>query len=1164
MKIHGQLKLARNGLASFLRAQQTIQGTIKMHKHFRSNFSMLSKAIALATADHKVRGEPSRAFRLAFLTASGAAFLSTALNSTQTLAAQNEETIIDEVVVTGSRIRRQDYEANSPITTVDSSLFEQTSTVGVETILNQLPQFVPGVTQFSTTNVQNEATSTVGASTVSLRGLGANRNLVLINGRRGQPVNAALTVDTNSIPSSMIQRVEVISGGASAVYGADAIGGVVNFILKDNYEGASLSTRYGMTQDGLNEEYQVSGLFGADVADGRGNVMFGMEYASRQEVNATEVDWRVEQLNNPNIAGGDNFINETYLEPITASNRPSQAAIDKVFSALPPGTITQLSAGGRYLMINPTVDGTGTVFTGGGPLANTATIPGLYKYKGPFERPEYPGVSDRKFMANGALHQNSLDQWVSIPLERFSFSSKGRFEFNDSITGNMEARYSKNRNETVLGFPPSALSGNAAFIPYGDSDIYLASLANQNAVTGYDKAMKPIFNTALLATTPTNPAYRTGGAYGLNCPALGGCTESNAFPFPQEVRNLLNSRPNPNEDVKLNRPLDFLGVRSTQTDTQTFQMITGLDGKLKNDWVWDTYFTHGQTETLVNFNGFASLDRWRGVVQAPNFGVNFRGQNNSELGGQFSGVATCTSGLPVVREFQMSADCFKAIGSNLQNSTKLEQNTFEMNLNGDLLALPAGTLQFSVGASYRDEAYEFNTDNLTSAESFVETALGLYPTSNTLGEFDTKELYGELLVPVISGLPGIKDLRLELGARLSDYSTVGEVDTYKALVDWTIVDWARVRGGYQRANRAPNIGELFLSPTYRRGATGATFGDQCSMDSEGPYSTNPAFNANGQSGANASLALCQAMMGPIATEFYAVAAADQPSGTGLARDEGSLGIQSEEAETWTLGLVLRSPSDDAFWGGFKGSIDWYEIEITDMIALESGDSVFERCLSTTLNPSGSPDTPACTSIGRDPLTGGVQYVGRSYTNEGRALTSGIDVQVDWSGDFSFGAISLNVLGNYNMENITQAFEGVAEIDWVGTTGCELGLECMGYDYRVFTTLSWSDGPYSTSLRWQYYPEIDSGAKARDPNARTRGVHSSYSNFALTAGYRVNDNLSLRMGIDNLFDRLPPFQGGEPWRVAENPLDYNRAPTRAGGGVYDPLGRRFYVSANMQF
>ena len=1078
-----------------------------------------------------------------------------------TLAVAQEEA--EEIVITGSRIRRQDYEANSPITTIEADLFEETSTVGVETILNQLPQFVPAVTQFTTTNVQNEATSTVGASTVSLRGLGSNRNLVLINGRRGQPVNAALVVDTNSIPSSMIERVEIISGGASAVYGADAIGGVVNFILRDNYEGASINTRYGITEDGLNEEYQISGLFGADVAGGRGNVMLGMEYAVRDKVQMSEVDWRREQLANPNVPATDNWLSETYLQPITASNLPTQAAIDSIFPELPAGTLTGLMGGSRYAFINPTPDGTGRVFTGGGPTASTATVAGAQFYTGELEREDFPGVAYRKVLANGLIVENAVDQWVSIPLERYSFSGKGSFDFTDSISGHIEARFSKNKNETVLGFPPAALSGNAAFIPYGTT-IWEDSLASREALLGYDPDGEPQYDPAVLATTPTKAAYRPGGAYGLNCPALGGCAESDVFPFPADMRTLLDSRPDPEEDVRLNRPMDYLGGRTTQTDTTTFQLVVGLEGELANGWTWDTYLSHGETETLVNYGGFASLDRWREVAQSPNFGVNFRGQNNEEAGGQYSGVATCTTGLPLVRDFRISDDCRAAISTNLQNSTKLEQNTFEINIGGDLWELPAGMLQFAVGAGYRDASYVFYTDNLTTNESFVETALGLYPTSNTFGAFDTEEVYGELLVPVLNNLPGVQSLNLELGARYSDYDTIGEVGTYKALLDWTIVDWARVRGGYQKANRAPNIGELFLAPTYRRGATGAIFGDQCSMDSEGPYSTSPEFNVGGAQGAAFSLELCKAMMGAVAADYYAEAPEDQSLNTGLARDEGNLDIQSEEAETWTLGVVLRSPFDDAFWGGFRGSIDWYEIEITDMIALQSGDAVFERCLSPANNPAGNPDIPACRAIGRDPLTGGTQFVGRSYTNEGRALTSGLDLQVDWSGDFSFGGIGVNMLANINMENITQAYDNADEIDWKGTRGCSLGLQCMGYDYSVFSTLRWFNGPWNASLRWRYYPEIDSGAAATDPDTRQRGVHSSYSNFSLNFGYRVSENIRLQGGIDNLFDKLPPWQGGEPWREDENPADYNRAPTRAGGGTYDPLGRRFFISVNMEF
>ena len=137
---------------------------------------------------------------------------------------------LEEVVVTGSRIVRRDYEANSPLQTLDRSAFEQQNSIGLETALNELPQFVPaaqGVTQLQDQSqmTDNFTTLTAGASTVSLRGLGANRNLVLVDGYRAVPVNATMAVDVNSIPAAAIERVEVITGGASSVYGADAVGG---------------------------------------------------------------------------------------------------------------------------------------------------------------------------------------------------------------------------------------------------------------------------------------------------------------------------------------------------------------------------------------------------------------------------------------------------------------------------------------------------------------------------------------------------------------------------------------------------------------------------------------------------------------------------------------------------------------------------------------------------------------------------------------------------------------------------------------------------------------------------------------------------------------------------------------------------------------------------
>src|SRR5262249_46235794 len=156
---------------------------------------------------------------------------------------------------------------------------------------------------------QASATNTPGASTLSLRGLGANRNLVLINGRRGMPVNALGAISINSIPSAAVQRVETITGGASSVYGADAMAGVVNFILKKDYEGAGFDLRSGQTMEGDGEEFRLSGVYGANFADDEGNVLMGFEYSSRGRVRSRDRDWQRAIWEDPSV--GASFFGPT-------------------------------------------------------------------------------------------------------------------------------------------------------------------------------------------------------------------------------------------------------------------------------------------------------------------------------------------------------------------------------------------------------------------------------------------------------------------------------------------------------------------------------------------------------------------------------------------------------------------------------------------------------------------------------------------------------------------------------------------------------------------------------------------------------------------------------------------------------------------------------------
>ena len=154
------------------------------------------------------------------------------------------------IVVTGSRIQRRDFEANSPIVTAGENLLQNSATSAIETSLNKLPSFTPVQTPSLGGDIQPTATNTPGAATVSLRGLGTNRNLVLVDGRRATPANALGVVDINTIPAAAIDRVEIITGGASATYGADAVGGVVNFILKKNFQGLELDGSAGISEIG--------------------------------------------------------------------------------------------------------------------------------------------------------------------------------------------------------------------------------------------------------------------------------------------------------------------------------------------------------------------------------------------------------------------------------------------------------------------------------------------------------------------------------------------------------------------------------------------------------------------------------------------------------------------------------------------------------------------------------------------------------------------------------------------------------------------------------------------------------------------------------------------------------------------------------------------------
>jgi len=979
---------------------------------------------------------------------------------------------LQQVVVTGSRIVRRDYEATSPIVTVDASSFERSSTVGVESSLNLLPQFQPGATQFDAArNIQSSAFGGVGAATVNLRGLGTNRTLVLIDGRRAQPADATLVVDVNSIPSAAIERVEVITGGASAVYGADALSGVVNFILKNDFDGFTADLQSSITEEGDGSETRVNALYGAQLESGRGNVILGADFTKRGAIEIGDRDFYRAGWADPGTTGGS--VRRPYWRPANAPDQASQAALDAAFGQYAPGSASRLA--------NIYFNTDNSLFQANPGLGYNSGDPNMI------------------LRTNGALSQRDTPGLLSSPLERYSAFARARYNINDYVTGYAQANVSSTQVQ-------SRISYNAAFTFWG-------------------------------ASIPFDAQH----------------------PVPDDLRALLLSRENPTANWALDQNTVFAGPQQSETTSNVYQVLAGLRGSLPlGDWTWDVYAAQGRTTTSTSLNeGFLSLQRYREIIQAPFYGEGYVRDASNGF------AISCTSGLSPFSNAPVSQDCLDAVSVDMKNNTNFEQEVFEGSLQGGLFELPAGEVRTALGAAYRKNTVDFSPDSLLSTSSVEAQPIGLYAVSSTSGSTDVWEIYGELLVPLLRDLPMVQALELELGARYSEYNTAGGQNTWKALANWTINDFVTVRGGTQRAARAPNTAELFSGQTLS--VVGFAPVDPCSTLTQAPWG-NVAANPN-----RAQVqALCSAIIGSGTSRF------DQNPGgfTGqfgffpfeIETLAGNSELKPEIARTWTAGLVFRSPFESPLANKLTASVDWYQISIDGVIKSIDSLTTYSLCLNANglSNPTYSLNDPGgfCSFIDRDPITGDRLRVDAPFLNIGGLKTNGVDLQLNYRVDLSDlgfaslpGSLSLNHLVNYLGSYETQASPDAPFLEYVGTVASSLQGTSGQYRWRSLTSIGYNLPTLNVQLSWRHLPSARDGSVVMNPLSTVRGV-PSYDLFNLSAGWQMTDALTLRAGVDNLLNK-------DPLVLSANPPTTNNADNTLAN-YYDVLGRRYYVGLKMSF
>jgi outer membrane receptor protein involved in Fe transport len=967
----------------------------------------------------------------------------------------------EEIVVTGSLIRNPNLEASAPVSVIGADEIELQQANVAEELLRELPGAVANIG--SAVNNGNG-----GASYVDLRGLGSNRNVVLLDGTRIAPAGLVGRVDLNNIPLALIQRVDSLTGGAATTYGADAVTGVVNFITRKDFAGVEIQASEQITEQGDGNIFRVDTTLGANFDDGRGNAVLSIGY---QEA-----------------------------DPVSQGNRKvSQNGIG-TFDGLVGGSNSPTSVPSRFTVPgrNPQVIGTG------GALRDQ-------------------GTADLFNFAPYNIFQT--------PFERFNIFGQANYEIADTVELYTRGLFSKNTVETIIA--PSGVFASSVTV-------------NVN---------NPFLPAAARATFCANNDFQHGGANGsgsaagavgqLNTPGIqtltpAECAAAALATGPTDPRYRTFT-------TTLSRRTTEVGPRISEFVTTIFDYKLGLRGSLTDSLDYDVYGAYGESENIQSLQGYVLTSRARQSLLA-----------NSTT----TCINTANACTPV--------DFFGPEGSiNAEDAEFLQGDTAVRTLtslaqvhgqvSGDLgFASPFAeeTVGFAVGGEYRKYTADQQPDALSRVAGELGGAGGATPEIH--GGFNVKEVFGELIVPLVEDKPFFESLSLEAGIRYSDYevdapgSPSFNTTTYKAGANWEPGAGVKFRGTYARAVRAPNISELF-SPQN-------TVLTNLSVDP--CQGAAPLTNADLR-------AVCLAQGAPA----FTIGSIPQPAaGQVNITTGGNLALKPEKADTYTVGLVFQPE----FLPGFSASLDYYNIKVDGAVAAPLPGDIIAACFANLTAASAT--DPACTAIGRSPGDGGLSGDPATtpglfgvLTNLGTLKTDGIDATFNYRRDLGFAELNLGFIGNYTFNQKYQAGPDALNRECTGfySVNCSFtGSLQPEFQWSQRTTLTFD--ALDVSLLWRHISKFE-----QEPDDIENGNGPAfvgtipgfgqvnmqrvpaYNYFDLTTRLSVTDMISVTFSVINLTDKKPPLLGGNIGSTT-----YNSGNTYPS--TYDALGRRFAISTRVRF
>jgi outer membrane receptor protein involved in Fe transport len=1008
---------------------------------------------------------------------------------------------LQEIIVTGSRIAAPNEVSTSPIQVISSKYIETTGKTDISDLIMQLPQNFNNSLGQDLGNTSSGLTTAGGIATADLRGLGPNRTLVLVDGRRlgqGSPYTfiQSPAPDLDQIPGGLVERIEVVTGGASAAYGSDAIAGVINFIMKKNFQGIQIDGQFnenyhdnndtymqnlvtkfhttpatGTIQDGRQRTFDV--LMGTNFADGEGNITAYMSYRHADPVASSNRDF-----------GG------CELYPTYATTSYGKTVV---------GSHCSGSINSNYFTPNT------------GPQAGNAFA-----------------VSGNSFVPYGTVPTTPPARFNSQP---YIYMTREDDRSNAAILGHLK----------VTDY----------FQPY--AEFYFMD----------DRTHQAIAPAALfLSSNPFDPTL--SGAYPITCnnPLLSAQQQSTLCSPAQITAAIANPTagcvlaPNGTSftncaDVDIGRRNAEGGGRISDYEHENYRAVVGSKGDLLDNGAlsYDLYGQYYYTTFSNNNQRYFNFQAIDNALQVYN--------NN--------GTPTCVSGGACVpyNIFKDGGVTPNQLTNLYISGTGIGSSTLRT-IHGELTAqlgkwgvtspFAHDGVAVNAGFEHRNDHEFFQPDYAEQNQLLSGFGSAAVPIDNSLA---VKEGFTEIRAPLVQDLPGVKELLIDTGYRYSDYTsnsgttkTQFQAHTYKFEVQYAPINDVRLRVSYDKAIRAPSIVELYNPQLVGLIQSG---NDPCAP----PVTYSQAQCARlGVSAAQYASSVAGAAVGGV-NPIPQCAAGQCSQLTG-----GNPNLKPEQAETYTVGINFQpsflpkfTGSIDYFHIAIRDEVGVLPFSNILSTCANSGDPTY--CSQVVRSPvTGGIQ-------GANLATGG--YVIQTNFNVGAALVSGIDLQLGYVQDLptGFGNVQLEMNGAWLQHNIFTPVPGGPNYDCVGLFGftCQTVNARWHHIFRATWNTIWD---VSASATWRYtggvHQDADTGNPLlANPNYKYDLYNASIPSFSyldLEATWHPTKILTVRAGVNNILDKDPPLLVSQAGLVAGG--------TANTADTYDLFGRQLFVSFSAKF